>query len=89
MRVDFQGVSLLLTKSLYCLGSSKVLLYNLMRFSGLMLFSTKVDSEDDESDVTRMASVVTIVNSGELDEVFGINEDSVMTSVKLLLAVDF
>ena len=80
---------MLLTKSLYCLGSSKVSSYNLMRFSGLMLFSTKVDSEDNESDVIRMASVVTIVNSGELDEVLGINEDSVMTSVKLLLVVDF
>ena len=57
-------MSLLLTKSLYCLGSSKVLSYNLMRFSGLMLFSTKVDSEDDESDVIKTASVVTIVNSG-------------------------
>ena len=76
-------------KSLYCSGSLKVLSYNLMRFSGLMLFSTKVNSEDDESDVIRMTLVVTVVNSGELNEVFGMNEDSVMTSVKLLLAVDF
>ena len=82
-------MSLLLTKLLYCSGSSKVSSYNLMRFSGLMLFSMKVDSEDDESDVTRTASVVTIVYSGALDEVLGINEDSVMTSTKLLLVVDF
>ena len=59
-----------------------------MRFSGSMLFSTKVDSEDDDSDVIKMALVVTIVYSGELDEVLGINEDSVMTSTKLLLVVD-
>ena len=82
-------MSLLLTKLLYCLGSLKVSSYNLMRFSGLMLFSMKVDSEDDESDVTKTASVVTIVYSGALDEVLGINEDSVMTSTKLLLVVDF
>ena len=54
-----------------------------------MLFSTKVDSEDDELDAIRMALVVTTVNSGELDEALGINEDSVMTSVKLLLALIF
>ena len=80
---------MLLTKSLYCLGSSKVSSYNLMRFSGLMLFSTKVDSEDNESDVTKTASVVMIVYSGELDEALGIDEDLVMTSTKLLLVVDF
>ena len=76
-------------KSLYCSGSLKVSSYNLMRFSGSMLFSMKVDSEDNESDVIRTASVVTIVNSGELDEALGINEDLVMTLVKLLLVVDF
>ena len=54
-----------------------------------MLFLTKVNSEDDESDVTRTASVVTMVNPGELDEVLGIDKDSVMTLVKLLLAIDF
>ena len=56
-----------------------------MRFSGSILFLMKVDSEDDESDVIKMASVVTIVYSGELDEALGINEDSVMTSMKLLI----
>ena len=82
-------MSLLLTKSLYCSGSSKVSSYNLMRFSGLMLFSMKVDSEDDESDVIKTASVVTVVYSEVLDEVLGINEDSVMTSMKSLLVIDF
>ena len=54
-----------------------------------MLFSTKVDSADDELDGIRIASVVTVVNSEALDEILGIKEDLVMMSVKMLSMVDF
>ena len=36
-----------------------------------------------------MISVVTVVNSDELDEELGMTEDSVITLTKLLLTVDF
>ena len=87
--MDFQGVSLLLMKLLYYSGSLKVSSYSLTRVFGLMLFSMKVDSLDDELDEIRRVSVVMVVNSDTLDEMLGIKEDSVMMSVKLLLMVDF
>ena len=81
-------MSLLLTKSLYCSGSSKVSSYNLTRSSGEILFSMVIES-DDESDETKMVSVVMVVNLEDWDEELGIRDDSVMTSVKLLSMVDF